>query len=256
MTLKLTRFDGWNTLGAVKHPKDTRTVDELKDAIKTWALANKEVKEFLPHLNDMNPKHLGLVADTIELANRKACLPNDINLKSQTSAGKTLLGVLLDMIPVASKNNPNAVEFAQEVINNTDSITSKYFLWQLTGSPFLNKDYAEYFKAATPLVEIFAKSALEHPKIYSYENQMNFMNIIENVVNKDADIEKVGLLKPIYEKIKDKGYIILDKFVTGKTPIEKIKDNLSTLDKVADLFHKNGKLLDAGEYLTKNTNLY
>ena len=102
LTRPLTRFDGFQNLGAFKKTKDTRTVDELKATIELWAKASSEVKEFLPQLDKMNPKHLGLVADTIELANRKALLPNDINLKSQTSAGKTLLGVLLDIFPRAS----------------------------------------------------------------------------------------------------------------------------------------------------------
>ena len=256
LTNPITRFDGWQSLGAVKRPVDTRTAEELKSSIELWAKSNPEVKEFLPHLKEMNPKHLGLVADTIELANKKSMLPADLNLKSMTSKGKSLLGVLLDIFPRASKQNPNAMDFAQEVINNTDSITSKYFLWQTTGGVLENKKAAEHFKAAKPLVELFAKETLNPPNPLSFENQGNFMFLIRNVINEDADPKKVSLIKEIFEKIDNKGFLSVWDFVSSKAPIEKINDNLKTLGEAANLFNKNGKLLDAGEYLTQNTNLY
>lgn len=256
LTRPLTRFDGFQNLGAFKRPNDTRTVDELRATIELWAKASSEVKEFLPQLDKMNPKHLGLVADTIELANRKALLPNDINLKSQTSAGKTLLGVLLDIFPRASKNNPNSLDFAQEVINNTDAITSKFFLWQTTGGVLENTKVAEHFKVAKPLVEVFAKKSLEPPKIYTFENQEKFMTLVKSVIDEDADPKKVSLVKDIYDKMNENGFLYLWDFVSGKAPIAKIEDNLSTLNKISEMFTKTRERLDVGEYLTKNTNLY
>lgn len=256
LTNPITRFRDWNIFGAVKRPADTRTVDELNQTIGLWAKTNPEVKEFLPHLKDINPKHLGLVADTIELSNRKSMLPTDINMKGMTGEGKSLLGVLLGIFSRASKENPNALDFTQEVINNTDSITSKYFLWQTTGGVLENKKVAEHFKAAKPLVELFAKETLNPPNPISFENQGNFMFLIRNVINEYADPKKVSLVKEVFEKLNNKGFFSVWDFVSSKTPLAKIQDNLQTLSEAADLSAKNGRLLDAGEYLTKNTNLY
>ena len=256
LTTPLTRFGGWQHLGAVKRTADTRTTEELQETIKLWAKNNPEVKEFLPHLKDMQPKHFGLVADTIELANRHSLLPTDINLKGQTSAGKSLLGVLLDIFPRASKENPNALDFAQEVINNTDSITSKYFLWQTTGGVLENKKVAEHFKAAKPLVEIFAKETLSHPNPMTYDNQRDFMLLTRSVINEDADPKRISLVKEILDKIGEKAYFALDDLVLSKVPMSKIQDNMNSVGEVADMFIQNGKLLDAGSFLNKNTNLY
>ncbi len=256
LTAPLTRFGGWQHLGAVKRPVDTRTTEELYQTINLWAQKNPEVKEFLPHLKEMNPKHLGLVADTIELANRHSMFPTDINMKGQTSAGKTLLGVLLDIFPRASKENPNALDFAQEVINNTDSITSKYFLWQTTGGVLENKNVAEHFKAAKPLVEIFAKETLMPPNPMIYDKQRDFMLLTRSVINEDTDPKRISLVKELVDKIKEKAWFDLGDIVFSKTPVSKMQDNLNSVGEVADMFIENGKYLDAGRFLNKNTNLY
>lgn len=256
LTAPLTRFGGWVQMGAVKRPADTRTTEELTESIKLWANKNPEVKEFLPHLREMNPKHLGLVADTIELANRHSMLPTDINMKGQTSAGKTLLGVLLDIFPRASKENPNALDFAQEVINNTDTITSKYFLWQTTGGVLENKNVAEHFKAAKPLVEIFARETLTPPNPMTYDKQNDFMLLTRSVINEDADPKKISLVKELLDKIGEKAYFALSDVVSGKAPLSKLQDNMNSVGEVADMFVQKGKYLNAGEFLNKNTNLY
>lgn len=257
LTNPITRLsNGWNIMGAFKRQADTRTAEELTESIKLWANQNPEVKAFLPHLKEMNQKHLGLVADTIELANHKALRYNDVNMLGKTSAGKSLLGVLLDIFPKASKENPNALDFAQEVINNTDAVTSKYFLWLTTGGVLHNKNVAEHFKAAKPLVEIFAKQTLNPPNPMTFDNQNNFMFLIKNVINESADVEKVKLVKDAFHAIDEKGYMYVNDFVLSKTPIGKIQDNLKSLPQVADMFKANNKLLNAGEFLEKNTNLY
>ena len=256
LTQPLTRFSGWQNMGVVKRAVDTRTTDELIQTIKLWANQNQEVKEFLPHLKEMNSKHLGLVADTIELANHHSMLPKNINMLGQTSAGKSLLGVLLDIFPRASKENPNALDFAQEVINNTDTFTSKYFLWQTTGGILENKNVSEQFKAAKPLVETFAKETLGQPNPYSFAEQEGFMTLVKSVIEPDADPQKISLVKDAVNAIDNKAMLHVSSFVESKAPVEKIKDNISTVGQVTALMDKSKGLRDMTDYLTKNTNLY
>lgn len=256
LTEPLTRFGGWQAMGAVKRAADTRTTEELTQTIKLWANHNPEVKTFLPSLKEMNPKHFGLVADTIELANRHSMLPKNINMLGQTSAGKSLLGVLLDIFPRASKENPNALDFAQEVINNTDTITSKYFLWQTTDGILENKSVAEQFKAAKPLVETFAKETLDNPNPYSFAEQEGFMTLVKSVIEPTADPKKISLVKDAINAIDKNAMLHVESFVESKAPVEKIKDNISTVGQVSALMDKSRGLPDMTDYLTKNTNLY
>ncbi len=256
LTYPLTRFNDWQAMGAVKRAADTRTTEELTQTIKLWADHNQEAKEFLPHLKEMNPKHFGLVADTIELAHRRSILPKNINMLGQTSAGKSLLGVLLDIFPRASKENPNALDFAQEVINNTDTLTSKYFLWQTTGGILENKSVSEHFKAAKPLVEAFAKETLEHPNPYSFAEQEGFMTLVKSVIEPAADPKKISIVKDALDAISNKAMLHVSSFVESKAPVEKIKDNISTVGQVTALMDTSKGLRDMTDYLTKNTNLY
>lgn len=256
LTAPLTRFGGWQGMGAVKRPADTRTTEELKETIKLWAKANSEVKDFLPHLKEINDKHLGLVADTIELSLRQSMLPLNINMTEPVDNGKSILGLMLESYRVASKENPAGLEFAQEVVNNTDTLTSKVFFLEAAGGVLENKNLSKRFKAATPLVEIFAKQTLEPPNPFSLDNQKKFMTLVKTTVNVYANPRKIPLVKELFNKINDKAYFNLFDFVAEKTPVSKLKDNMKTVEQVADMFIKNGKVLDAGEYMNKNTNLY
>ena len=256
LTYPLTRFNDWQAMGAVKRAADTRTTEELTQTIKLWADHNQEAKEFLPHLKEMNPNHFWLVAYTIELAHRRSILPKNINMLGQTSAGKSLLGVLLDIFPRASKENPNALDFAQEVINNTDTLTSKYFLWQTTGGILENKSVSEHFKAAKPLVEAFAKETLEHPNPYSFAEQEGFMTLVKSVIEPAADPKKISIVKDALDAISNKAMLHVSSFVESKAPVEKIKDNISTVGQVTALMDTSKGLRDMTDYLTKNTNLY
>lgn len=66
----------------------------------------------------MNPKYLSLAVDTMELASKRDFTMTDINMnKVIPNVGKSLLEHLLSIYPKASKENPKAMEFAQEVIN-------------------------------------------------------------------------------------------------------------------------------------------
>jgi len=257
ITYPMTRFGGWQNLGAVKRPADTRTAEDLIETLKAWAKVDPVVEGVLPKLKNLDKKYLGLAADTVELANRKSMLPLDINLKSMTNLGIRAHQFILNSIPIAAQKNPAALDFTQEVINNTDTLTSKVFLHQTTGGVWFNTKVSEHFKAAKPLVEFFAKKSFEHPRIYDFGNQRHFMELVVSVIDEDADVEKIKLVKDIYSKMNDKENMYISNFVKSKVPADKIRDNLSSIDKVNDLLKSKGKQpVDTEAYLLNNTNLY
>lgn len=259
VTTPITRLcNGWMKMGFDKKPADTRTAEELVGSINAWAKTNPEVKEFLPHLKDVPQKYLGLVADTIELANARPVLGINVNIKQPTNYnGKSVFELMLNSIPLVAKSNPNALDLTQEIINNTDVLTSKFALVPLSGGVMFRSDLAEHFKAAKPLVEFFAKKSFEHPNPMHFDNQRRFMSMVASVIDDDVDVKKVPLVKDIFEKMEGKGTMYIKNFVTSKVPAEKIKDNMSSIDKVAGLLKSNGKNpMDAEAFLLKNTNLY
>ena len=133
------RFEGWEPMGLYKRPADTRTVEELKGTIEAWSRRLGDVKEILPELKTMNPKHLGLVADTIELSQKPANAFKDVNLANSgiENGFFSPLKKLMMMFPVVSKKNPHAMEFSQEVVDTTGKLMSKFYLKAAADTEFL-----------------------------------------------------------------------------------------------------------------------
>lgn len=119
-----------------------------------------------------------------------------------------------------------------------------------------NKSVSEHFKAAKPLVEAFAKETLEHPNPYSFAEQEGFMTLVKSVIEPAADPKKISIVKDALDAISNKAMLHVSSFVESKAPVEKIKDNISTVGQVTALMDTSKGLRDMTDYLTKNTNLY
>ncbi len=256
LTRPITRFDNWKQMGAVLRGADTRTTEELTESINLWAYTHPEIREFLPQLKEMKPQHLGLVADTIELAMVPRQLPKKVDLLYPLPNGRSTLGTLLHSYSRASKENPEGLEFSKEVLNHTDITAAKVYLSQLVGG-ILEAPLNKQFEAAKPLVRHFAVEALMPPKPDSYEGEAKFMNLIQNVINPEADPEKIGLIAKAFEKVKGIGFIDMIGLLQSKTPVAKMADNMESLEQVAKMSNaKTGRLFDTEAFLSKNTNLY
>ena len=153
------RFGGFQVMGAHTKPLDTRTTEQLIENIEYFAERNPEVAQFKNELKSINPKHLGLVSDICELANKYEMLNTNIDMKKLVANGKSLFAALIEKLPKASKENPEALNFAQEVINQTDSTASKYFLASAVGM-FDHPEAAKHLAAAKPIVKQLAEQTL------------------------------------------------------------------------------------------------
>ena len=153
------RFGGWQAMGAHTKAPDTRTTEQLLANIDYFAQKNPEVAKFKSDLKAMNPKYLGLVSDICELTNRSNMLNTNINLKDPKQVGKNVFAAWIEKLPKASKENPEALEFTQEVINQTSSDASKYFLASST-ELLDHPEFSEHLKATKPLVKGIAENEL------------------------------------------------------------------------------------------------
>lgn len=252
-------FDScFSVLGAQVRPKDMRTRDELLATINHFALKNPEVKNFVKDLEKMDTKFLRLAADTMELASKKELLMTNINMnKKEASTGKSLLQYLLSVYPKAAKENPHSMELAQEVINNTDTLTSKYYLADFVKS-FETPKYSQHYDAVRPMVKEIAEQTINGGYLGTFEKQKNFMDYIKILINDVAKPEKIRKLPQLTkaaDEIPGENVLYLDNFVRSATPIERVEKNLKTVKDVGLLANAQGKTFDMVDFVNHNVNL-
>ncbi len=252
------RFGGFEAMGAHTKAPDTRTTEQLLTNIDYFAERNPEVADFKKELKSMNPKHLGLVSDICELANRVEMLNTGINIKKPAeNGGKSLFAFLMEKLPKASKENPEALDFAQEVINQTDSIASKYYLASSTGL-FDHPEAAEHLKAAKPLVKEIARAALSGGYTMDYSKERSFVETLSRFINKKAHIEKIKILPEVIktaDSVEGTVYIDSVPFIYKDTPMMQIRENLARFPQEAKKAIAKGQSeFNITDFLTQNVN--
>lgn len=251
---------GFEAMGAISRKPDTRTKDELVQTIDYYTQRIPEMQEFAKEIKTLNPKHMGTIADTLELSTHQEMLPTAINLGAKASNGVTYRkAVVKDMIE-ASKTNPEAMELVDAIINNTDSTTSKYALGMMSGGVLKNKELAKQMQATAQVVPNIAKETLDGGYTMDYSKQENFMDMIKTFVNPNAKPDKIKALftdlAPATEKLEPNFNIYMDKFVNSSAPMEKVKENIEVLPDVVKMLGDKANDMDVVDFVTKNTNLY
>ncbi len=261
MVLKLThpklRFDSGFEPYINKRKPDTRTVEELKASIKAWANSISEAKRILPELDSMNPKHLGLVADTLELSQKNFMYSSDIDMFKGKSLINPLEALMLQF-PAASKKNPHALDFSNEVINNAGLITSKFYLKNSADSSMLVANGVDKnFEKSIPIVDDIVAITVKAPigGRAPIERQKDFMKVISILLDKDTDVNKIEFLKDIFKTIGHGAFhpFKINRFLQNNaTPLQHIKANIETLPIETSSAYSRGKSLDVNAHLKKN----
>lgn len=246
---------GWEAMGHIKREPDTRTTEQLLENIEYFANKCPEVAKFKKDLKSMNPEHLGLVSDICELANHSELLPTSINIRKPASNGKSLFEFLLEKLPIASKENPEALELSKAIIDNSDSMASKFALGEL--SPLFEcKEAAQHIKATIPLVSEIAETTLHGGYTMDYTRENLFINALKSFISPSVQLEKLELLPRILELgEKAKALCTIDAlpFLQSKTPTRVIVENMKTFEALDK--NMEGKALNLTEFLERNVNL-
>lgn len=250
------RFGGFQTMGASTRPVDTRSKEQLLENIEYFAKHNPEVERFKNELKSINPKHLGLVSDICELANRREMLNTNIDMKKLFANGKNLFETIIEKLPKASKENPEALNFAQEVINQTDSTASKYFLASAVGM-FDHPEAAKHLAAAKPIVKQLAEQTLSGGYTMDYSKEKNFVDLIATLINRAAKPEKIALISKLSkaaDKLPGENPIYLNSFVNSNAPLMQVEENLKQLPQMAKVLAKEGKPINIVDFVNHNVN--
>jgi len=253
------RFDGWQTMGAYRRPADNRTTKQLLANIEYFAETNPEVAKFKKELKSMKPEHLGLVSDICELAEKKDMLSTNINIKELTYNGKSLFTAIIERLPKASKENPEALNFAQEVINQTDTTASKYFLAAFL-ELFKHPEASRHLAATKPFIKDIAEATLKGGYTMDFSKERKFVNAIDNFVNPDVKAENIEFLSQVSKAAQAAPlktcYINPSEILNNKIPLEQMKENLETFNSIVNNLAKQTDETDLSAFVSNNVNLY
>ncbi len=251
---------GFMPMGAVKQNPRTNTTEELISSINAHAKDNPEIAEFAKQIKDMNPKYLGLAQDIIDLSNVQEFLNTNINLKQASKIpGKTNFGIILNQLPVVSRENPAALDLTQEVINNSDATNAKFFLLKFFGYDLAKaKGVSEQIKATSEIVPNIAKDTLSGGYTMDYTKNNEFFNFIMHLCSGDSKPENIKILSHIMTSIdkickKTSPKCNIDDIRLGDTKV--IKENMEALPYLLENAEAQGKNIDLSGFLTKNVNL-
>lgn len=256
------RFNGWEKIGAQVRPQDTRTTEQLLANIDYFAEKLPEVAKFKKELKAMAPEHLGLASDICELGSRKEMISAPIDIRQSSPNKKSLLEFLMEKLPKASKENPEALNFSKEVINNTDTTASKYFLNEFAGM-LDHPEASKHLSATKPLIKDIAEATLQGGHRWDYEKECNFVNSLWQFINPKVNPENIEVLDKTLRTVEnlpkscDKLNCIIDSdtIINSKIPSAKMKENLSTFTEIAENLSKQTNEVNLSDFMTKNVNL-
>ena len=251
---------GFSQMGAVSRKPDTRTTEEIVQTIDYYTERMPELKRFSQEIKGLNPKHMGTIADTMEVSCYQEMLPTNINMKDMSRRGVSYRQAIIEDMIDASKTNPEAMELADAIINNTDSTNIKYAFRMMTGGGLKNKELAKHMQATAQIVPDIARETLNGGYTMDFSKQENFMNMIRTFVNPNAKPDKIKVLfkdlAPATDKLEPNFNIYMDKFVNSSTPMGKVKENIEVLPDVVKMLGDKANDMDVVDFVTKNTNLY
>ena len=210
----------------------------------------------------MSPEHLGLASDICELGTHREMLPTHIDIRKTAPNKKSLLEFLMERLPIASKENPNALDFTKEVINNTDTIASKYFLSSFAPI-FEHPEAGKHLSATKPLVKDIADTTLQGGFRMDFEKENNFVNSLWQFINPKVNPENIEVIDEAIKTVSklpkscDKLNCIIDSdtIINSKIPSAKMKENLSTFTEIAENLSEQTNEVNLSDFMTKNVNL-
>lgn len=247
-------------MGIVKRKPDTRTKEQIVQTIDYYAERIPEVKEFAQDIKNLNPKHMGTIADTMELSTHREMLNTSIDMSALGKNGLSYRQAVIQELIEASKTNPEAMELVDAIINNTDTITSKFALLSMSGGILKNKGLAKQMQETAKVIPDIADETLKGWYSMDYSKQHNFMDWIKLLVSPET---KPGKIEPLFkdltafaDKRPEHFEINVNKFIESDAPAEKMAENFKVLPKVIDMLGEKVKNFDIVNFVTKNTNMY
>ena len=245
---------GFSQMGAVTRDIDRRTYNVLQNNIDYYAEKIPEIKQFAKEIKTLNPKDLGTICDTLELSEYHAMLTS-VEAAVDKAYTKSLKEKLIPQMVKASKENPESMDLVNAVINNTDSTTSKYALYAMSGGILNNKELARQMNATSKIIPEIAKETLTGGYTMDLRKQERFMDLVKSFVQPDAQPDMIKFLfqklVPFTEKRPEQFSIDVIDFVNSKADVEDVSARLKMLPQFLENICEKFKDFDIVKFLTK-----
>lgn len=246
--------DAFSQMGAVKRSNDCRTYNVLQNNIDYYAQKIPEVKQFAKEIKTLNPKDLGTICDTLELAEYHALLTS-VEAAVDKAYAKSLKENLIPQMVKASKENPEGMDLVNAVINNTDSITSKYALHVMSGGVLNDKSLARQMNATAKIMPEIAGETLSGGYTMDLSKQERFMSFVKSFVQPDAQPDMIKFLFkkliPFTDKRPERFGIDVVEFVNSKADVEDVSARLKMIPEFLENIGDKFKDFDIVKFLTK-----
>ncbi len=282
---------GFQAMGKTYHAPRTNTSEEIVTSLKILAqeqrknatrfakenlpehqrvaeLKAKDIEDFLGNIDGMSQRHLSLAHDVVDLSNTHALINHDIfptvdlNVYGTVNGKQTtLMGYILNKLPILSKANPKAVDLAETVVSHSDDTNAKFFLHRFVDN-FPMDGTAKQAEATEPLVKSISESVLSGMPSMSLgpsSKEQTFFNIIQGLCSPTSKPENLKLLKQVMDSTDNLAPnvatdINLDVIRLGDTA--RMTENMKVLPQVLEAAEAQGvKKLDLSGFLANNVNL-
>ena len=256
-TLKFAKDVG---LGVCKREADTRTVKQLAVNIDYFAKKDALIGWHSGDLKDMPVEAQKFASDICEMACHSHISPSNRNMLECDQFGAKILHNLIGNLPELSKENPAAIRFGQEIINNLKAGSANHMM-TVFSELFKVKEMAKHFDAAKGMVKHIAQEVFgDNSGFSAFKQEDNFVKVMKTLLSPNADPKKVAMLPKAMELAQntplDKVYINPVRLAHSDISAEKLSENLAAFEQLQEPLSHRTDCVNLTKFLENNTNLY
>lgn len=253
------KFAGESMLGACSRKPDNRTLKQLSNNISYFSKKDRGIGWHSGDLKDMPLEAQKFASDLCEMACHGHISPQNRNILEKDMFGTTVLHKLIGSLPEIAKENPAAIRFGQEIINNLKPGTANHVLTAFS-DVFNMKGIGEHLDAVKGMIGHIAKSTFGGDGgCATFKQESNFVKVLKAFFTPEADAKKIAVLPKVMEVAEntplDKVYVNPVKLAQSKISAEKLQENLAAFEQLQEPLSHRTDCFNLTKFLENNTNL-
>lgn len=253
------RFSGETGLGACTRKTDNRTLKQLAANIDYFSKKDVGIGWHKGDLKNMPVEAQRFASDLCELSCHKHISPDNRNVLERDVFGMSVFHKIIMSLPEAAKENPVAIRFGQEMIDNLKAGTANHML-TVFSDIFNAKGMAEHLDAAKGLIKHIANESFGgNNSCTTFKQEGNFVKVLSALLNPKVDPKKVAILPKAMELAEntplEKVYVNPVKLAHSKISAETMAENLATFEQLQEPLSHRTDCFNLTKFLENNTNL-
>ena len=187
-------INGPDMVKSLKRPADSRSASQLKETIEAYCRQIPEIRQFVNDINKLPKRDIGVVADILELSEHDEPYYDDIDLSLEEINGEPARKKIVSEVIEASKNNPEALDLINSIINNIGAKPTKFFLMKMTDGTLLNKESAEQMKETAKVIPEVAYESFLGLDFFENAEDKIFTNWLKTLIKPETRPDKITSL--------------------------------------------------------------